>query len=75
MPPSRAAGAAANAPAEAPEPAGTPPKSAPAADAELSAVELAGAIAAGRLKDPRTAAGLLAVVALFAFLLGRRSAG
>lgn len=35
---------------------------------------LGGAVVAGRLKDPRTLAGLLALVAVVFFVLGRRSA-
>ena len=60
---------------QASEPSKEAPRQAPAADAELSAMDLVVAVAAGRLKDPRAAGGLLAVVVLLAFLLGRRSAG
>jgi carbon monoxide dehydrogenase subunit G len=53
-----------------------PPEPAPApaapAGAELSALSLAGAVVKGRLKEPRTLAGVLGAVALLAFLLGRR---
>jgi carbon monoxide dehydrogenase subunit G len=54
--------------------AGTPPRPAPAPSpgAELSALSLAGAVVKGRLKEPRTLAGVLGAVALLAFLLGRR---
>lgn len=48
------------------------PSAAPAAGAELSALDLAGAVVKGRLENPRNVAGLLALIALLAFLLGRR---
>jgi carbon monoxide dehydrogenase subunit G len=41
-------------------------------ESSLSATDLAGAVIAGRLRDPRNLAGLLGVVALIAYLLGRR---
>jgi len=44
----------------------------PAQAAELSALSLAGAVAKGRLQEPRVLAGVLGVVVLIAFLLGRR---
>lgn len=71
--------AAPPAPGAAPgEPAPPPPPraAAPQAEAEaLSAIDLAAAVVAGRLKDPKALAGLLAVVAIIAYLLGRRSRG
>jgi carbon monoxide dehydrogenase subunit G len=49
-----------------------PPPPRESAGAELSALDLAGAVVKGRLEDPRNVAGLVALVALLAFLLGRR---
>jgi carbon monoxide dehydrogenase subunit G len=51
--------------------AAAPPPPQPEESA-LSAVDLAGAVIAGRLKEPKNVAGLLGVVALIAYLLGRR---
>jgi carbon monoxide dehydrogenase subunit G len=48
------------------------PSAAPPAGAELSALDLAGAVVKGRLENPRNVAGLVALIALLAFLLGRR---
>ena len=55
----------------------TPPEAKPAPEpAEaLDLGSLGGAVVADRLKDPRALGGVLALVALVAFLLGRRSAG
>jgi carbon monoxide dehydrogenase subunit G len=54
----------------------TQPRPAPAAGApaqsELSALDIAGSVVAGRLKDPKTLGAVLAIVALLGFLLGRR---
>jgi carbon monoxide dehydrogenase subunit G len=58
--------------APAPPPRTTPPAPAPAGGGELSALSLAGAVVKGRLKEPRTLAGVLGAVALLAFVLGRR---
>jgi carbon monoxide dehydrogenase subunit G len=54
---------------------GTPPPPPPRPEGEdaLDLGSLGGAVIADRLKDPRTLAALLAVVALVAYLLGRRS--
>src|SRR5215217_1031894 len=60
--PAEPARAAAGAPARPQEPAAAEPESA------LDLGSLGGAVVADRLKDPRTAAGLLALVALVAFL-------
>jgi hypothetical protein len=74
--------------AAAPEaaPVGSTPAAAPAEEARrepagraeseeaLDLGSLGGAVVADRLKDPRTLGGLLAVVAVVFFLLGRRSA-
>jgi carbon monoxide dehydrogenase subunit G len=49
----------------------TPP--APEPEAALPAGAIVKAVAAGRLRDPRTVAGLGAVIAVVAFLLGRGS--
>jgi carbon monoxide dehydrogenase subunit G len=72
-----AAPAQPDAPSAAPPP--PPPPAAPARPArahEEDALDLGsigGAVVGERLKDPRALSGLLAVVALLAFLLGRRS--
>ena len=68
--------AAAPAASEAAAPAGggAAREPAPAAEA-LDLGSLGGQIIAERLQDPRRLGGLLALVALVAFLLGRRSAG
>jgi carbon monoxide dehydrogenase subunit G len=73
-PASEAAAPAPGAPASRPDAAATPPPRPPreSASAELSALDLAGAVVKGRLEDPRNVAGLVALVALLAFLLGRR---
>ena len=67
-------------------PAGSTPAAAPTEEARreparraesqeaLDLGSLGGAVAADRLKDPRTLGGMLALVALVFFLLGRRSA-
>ena len=67
-------------------PAGSIPAAAPTEEARreparraesqeaLDLGSLGGAVAADRLKDPRTLGGMLALVALVFFLLGRRSA-
>jgi uncharacterized protein len=57
-------------------PAATPPPPRPAPEREdaLDLGSLGGAVIAERLHDPRRLAGLLGLVALVAFLLGRRSA-
>jgi carbon monoxide dehydrogenase subunit G len=69
-PPSSAAD---EAPAAPPRPASPPPpRPAPEADA-LDLGSVGAAIVADRLKDPRQLGGLLAVVALVAYLLGRRA--
>jgi uncharacterized protein len=60
-----AAGAAATPP---------PPLPAPEPEGALDLGSLGGAVIAERLHDPRRLAGLLGLVALVAFLLGRRSA-
>jgi carbon monoxide dehydrogenase subunit G len=59
---------------EAPKAATTPPrpKAAPAAEAELSATDLAGAVIAGRLKDPKVLAGVVGGALVVGYLLGRR---
>ena len=69
-------GATAPAAGEAAAPAGggAAREPAPAAEA-LDLGSLGGQIIAERLQDPRRLGGLLALVALVAFLLGRRSAG
>jgi uncharacterized protein len=51
-----------------------PPRSAPEPEDALDLGSLGGAVIAGRLQDPRRLAGLVGLVALVAFLLGRRSA-
>jgi uncharacterized protein len=76
--PADAAADAAEAPAEATQaPSGGPAPPRPAFQGEdaLDLGGLGGAVIADRLKDPRQLGGLLALVALVAFLLGRRSAG
>ena len=75
--------------AETAAPEATPAASTPAPQAEearrdpalrtepeeaLDLGSLGGAVVAGRLKDPRTLAGLLALVAVVFYVLGRRSA-
>jgi carbon monoxide dehydrogenase subunit G len=55
-----------------PTPPPPPPRKAPAADAELSAAGLAGAVIAGRLKDPKVLAGALAGTFVLGYLIGRR---
>jgi carbon monoxide dehydrogenase subunit G len=57
-------------------PAATPPPPRPAPEREdaLDLGSLGGAVIAERIHDPRRLAGLLGLVALVAFLLGRRSA-
>src|SRR4051794_30690278 len=58
-----------------PGPAAPPkPRPAPEPAEALDLGSLGGAVVADRLKDPRALGGLLALVALVAFLLGRRSA-
>ena len=55
--------------------AATPPPPPPkpkAAEAELSATDLAGAVVMKRLKDPKGLAAALGIAALIGFLLGRR---
>jgi carbon monoxide dehydrogenase subunit G len=59
--------------AEAPA-AETPPRPAFQGEDSLDLGGLGGAVIADRLKDPRRVAGLLGLVALVAFFLGRRSA-
>ena len=63
--------AAAAEPPTVPEPPKAPalPK---AADAELSATGLAGAVIAGRLQDPKVLAGVVAGAVAVGYLLGRR---
>ena len=68
------------APAAAPSPA-PPPRAEPASggprfqrEEALDIGSLGGAVIADRLQDPRRLAGLVGLVALIAFLLGRRSA-
>jgi uncharacterized protein len=51
-----------------------PPRPAPEPEDALDLGSLGGAVIAGRLQDPRRLAGLVGLVALVAFLLGRRSA-
>jgi uncharacterized protein len=51
-----------------------PPRTAPEPAAALDLGALGGAMLADRLRDPRALGGLLALVALVSFLLGRRSA-
>jgi uncharacterized protein len=65
--PSAAAGGPAPSAATPPPP---PPK--PAASAELSATDVAGAVVMGRLKEPKGLAVALGLAALVGFLLGRR---
>jgi len=63
-------------PAAPPPPAPAAPAPArPAAEPEdaLDLGSLGGAVIADRLQDPRQLGGLLALVALFAYVLGRRS--
>ncbi len=72
-PPDAARGSAAGE-AAAPAGGGAAREPAPAAEA-LDLGSLGGQIIAERLQDPRRLGGLLALVALVAFLLGRRSAG
>jgi carbon monoxide dehydrogenase subunit G len=69
--------AAPSAPAPAAEPAPPSEPRRPAAEPEsaLDLGSLGGAMLAERLKDPRAVGGLLALVALIAFLAGRRSTG
>jgi carbon monoxide dehydrogenase subunit G len=50
------------------------PRPAPEPEDALDLGSLGGAVIAGRLQDPRRFAGLVGLVALVAFLLGRRSA-
>ncbi len=50
------------------------PAGEPAADEALDLGAVAGAVVAGRLRDPRVAGALAVLVALVAFALGRRSA-
>jgi carbon monoxide dehydrogenase subunit G len=85
-----AAGAAAGATAEAQAPAAetaaakpgegaepppaAPPHTGPEREEALDLGSLGGAMVADRLRDPRRLAGLVGLVALIAFLLGRRSA-
>jgi uncharacterized protein len=57
--------------AEAPPP---PPRSAPEREDALDLGSLGGAMIADRFQDPRRLAGLIGLVALIAFMLGRRSA-
>ena len=62
-------------PAEAEAPAAeTPPRPAFQGEDSLDLGGLGGAVIADRLRDPRRVAGLLGLVALVAFLLGRRFA-
>jgi uncharacterized protein len=68
--PAGAPGAAAT--AERPSP---PPSAPPEPSEALDIGSLGGAVVADRLRDPRALAGLLALVALAFFLLGRRSSG
>ena len=57
-----------------PKPKAAPkPKPAPAADAELSAADLAGAVIAGRLKDPKVLVGVLAGAVVLGYLVGAAS--
>jgi uncharacterized protein len=51
-----------------------PPRPAPEPEDALDLGSLGGAVIAERLRDPRRLAGLVGLVALVAFLLGRRSA-
>jgi hypothetical protein len=51
------------------------PASAPRADDALDLGSIGGAVIAERLQDPRRLAGLVAVIALISFFLGRRSRG
>ena len=60
-------------PAEAKEPPRTPPPPKQAAEAELSAADLAGAVVVGRLKDRRTQGILAGVAGLLILLLVRRA--
>jgi uncharacterized protein len=71
---SAGATATATAPPTAAERPAPPPVEppAPAQEASLPVLSLAGAVVAGRLRDPRVLAGTLAVVAVVAFRLGRR---
>jgi carbon monoxide dehydrogenase subunit G len=69
-PPSRAGAGAGSAPG-----AGTaPPPARPPGEDALDLGALGGAVLADRVRDPRTLAGVLALVALVFFGLGRRSA-
>jgi uncharacterized protein len=68
-PPAEPAPAAA-APSEAPRAAEPPPR--PAVSAELSATSVAGAVIAGRLREPKGMATALGAAVLIGFLLGRR---
>ncbi len=56
--------------AEAPRAAPKPPPAEP--EEALSAADLAGAVIAGRLRDPKTVAGIVAIVALLLVLLRRK---
>jgi uncharacterized protein len=51
-----------------------PPRSAPEPEDALDLGSLGGAVIADRLQDPRRLAGLIGLVTLIAFVLGRRSA-
>ena len=66
--PAPAAGEPPSGPAAAPPP---PPRAEPES-AELSALDLVGSVVAARLRDPKTLGGLVLVVVLLGFLLGRR---
>ena len=68
-PPAEAAAPAGEAAAPPREPAAAPP--APES-AELSALDLAGSVVAGRLRDPRALGGVLLLAVVLGFLLGRR---
>jgi carbon monoxide dehydrogenase subunit G len=71
--PVAAAPPAGAAPAEPAEPTREPEPAAAGAESALDLGSLGGAVVAERLRNPRALAALLAVVALVAFLLGRRS--
>jgi uncharacterized protein len=60
--------------APAAEPAAAAPEQAAPHEEALDLGSLGGAVIAGRLQDPRRLAALIGLVALIAFLLGRRSA-
>ena len=74
-PAAREQGSAPSAERERPDtPPPPPPRAAAPAEEALDLGSLGGAVIADRLQDPRRLLGALALVALVAYLLGRRSA-